>query len=110
MIMGFRHLSAVVLVVAVIATCVSAQALDFTGQPVASCHAMSHPQPSLSPVDYQCCQAGHNAAVVKNAIDAASAQPASHFCPVFETTRTSEQVLLLSVRSSCPPVSPPLLI
>src|SRR5262245_36889749 len=105
MIVGFRHISAVGLVLAVIAMGVSAPALDFAGHPAAGCHAMSHPQSSLSPVDYQCCQAGHNAAVVKSLMDSANMSSASHLDPGFETVLGFQRSSSLPVRMGHPPVS-----
>jgi hypothetical protein len=100
-----------VLMLSLMATGLSAQSLVVESPRLAGCHShLLHPASVLS-VDHDCCQSGHNSALVKPAVDVTPDPGAeSALQPVItlldiktcwpETVKFSED----------PPVSPPLLI
>jgi|SRR6476659_248364 len=100
-----------VLLLSIVTTGLSAQSLVVESTRPAGCHSqLRHPASAMS-VDHDCCQTGHDSALVKPAIDAIPT-PASRsiFKPVLTLIDTKTHSPETIRFSGDPPVSPPLLI
>lgn len=101
----------VVLMLSVVTTGLSAQSFVGASPRLAGCHSHGHHPASLLSVDHNCCQSGHDSALVKPAIDLipdpapeSALEPA---LPLLDTNIYPSEAIRLS---GDPPVSPPLLI
>ena len=108
--MGMK-LVAMILVLLVAAGPLSPQAMAQASPRTAGCHSIAHYQSSLRTVDHDCCQSGHNSALVKAAVDSVPSLPVHPSFEIIPALSFSLSQPSRAISSSGgPPISPPLLI